>query len=61
MNRAGLFTRADDRGPAMLMLAPPLVADRVVLDDLFSMVDSTLSELECWLATKLELATACRR
>jgi adenosylmethionine-8-amino-7-oxononanoate aminotransferase len=61
MKRAGLFTRADDRGPAMLMLAPPLVADRAVLDDLFSMVDSTLSELECWLATKTELATASHR
>jgi adenosylmethionine-8-amino-7-oxononanoate aminotransferase len=61
MTRAGLFTRADDRGPAMLMLAPPLVADRAVLDDLFSMVDSTLSELECWLATKLELATVFRK
>lgn len=50
MRHAGLFTRADDRGPAMLMLAPPLVADHSVLDDLLTMVDSTLSELERWLA-----------
>jgi adenosylmethionine-8-amino-7-oxononanoate aminotransferase len=61
MSRAGLFTRADDRGPAMLMLAPPLVADRVVLDDLFSMVDSTLSELGRWLATKLDVTAAARK
>jgi len=50
MSRAGLFTRADDRGPAMLMLAPPLVADRTVLDDLFTMVDSALVELDGWVA-----------
>jgi adenosylmethionine-8-amino-7-oxononanoate aminotransferase len=60
MHRAGLSTRADDRGPAMLMLAPPLVADCSVLDDLFTMVDSTLSELDRWLATTLEVAAASR-
>jgi Aminotransferase class-III len=60
MHRAGLSTRADDRGPAILMLAPPLVADRSVLDDLFTMVDSTLSELDRWLATTLEVAAASR-
>ena len=38
----GLMTRADDRGPAMLMLSPPLVADREVLDDLLARVDATL-------------------
>ncbi len=54
MARAGLFTRADDRGPAMLMLAPPLVADRTVLDDLFTMVDSALSELDEWVAKNVK-------
>ncbi len=39
----GLMTRADDRGPAMLMLSPPLVADREVLDDLLARVDATLA------------------
>ena len=37
------MTRADDRGPAMLMLSPPLVADRAVLDDLLARVDATLT------------------
>jgi adenosylmethionine-8-amino-7-oxononanoate aminotransferase len=37
-----LMTRADDRGPAMLMLSPPLVADKAVLDDLLGKVDATL-------------------
>jgi hypothetical protein len=45
----------------MLMLAPPLVADRVVLDDLFSKVDATLSGLDHWLATGVEAATASPR
>jgi adenosylmethionine-8-amino-7-oxononanoate aminotransferase len=54
MSRAGLFTRADDRGPAMLMLAPPLVADHTVLDHLFTMVDSALSELDKWVAKKVK-------
>ena len=30
--------------------APPLVADRTVLDDLFTMVDSALVELDGWVA-----------
>jgi adenosylmethionine-8-amino-7-oxononanoate aminotransferase len=44
LKKHGLMTRADDRGPAMLMLSPPLVADREVLDDLLQRVDATLGE-----------------
>ena len=44
LRRAGVMTRADDRGPAMLMLAPPLVADRQVLDELLGSVDSVLGQ-----------------
>jgi len=50
LHKAGLMTRADDRGPAMLMLSPPLVADRVVLDELFGMVDSVLTGAETWMS-----------
>ena len=39
----GLITRADDRGPAMIMIAPPLVADRALLDDLLSRLDGVLA------------------
>ena len=46
MQRAGLMTRADDRGPAMLMLSPPLVADREVLDELLGMVDTVLDQAQ---------------
>jgi len=49
LQQAGLMTRADDRGPAMLMLSPPLVADEAVLDELFGMVDGVLGEAETWM------------
>jgi adenosylmethionine-8-amino-7-oxononanoate aminotransferase len=43
LRSAGLMTRADDRGPAMLMLSPPLVADRKVLGELFEKLDRVLA------------------
>ncbi|HLI15221.1 MAG TPA: aspartate aminotransferase family protein [Acidimicrobiales bacterium] len=42
MRRVGLLTRPDDRGATMLMLAPPLVADRDVLDELIGQLDAVL-------------------
>ena len=45
------MTRADDRGPAMLMLSPPLVADREVIGELLGMVDEVLTGAESWLAS----------
>jgi adenosylmethionine-8-amino-7-oxononanoate aminotransferase len=50
LQQAGLMTRADDRGPAMLMLSPPLVADRAVLDELFGMVDAALGGTSSWMS-----------
>jgi len=52
MREVGLMTRADDRGPAMLMLSPPLVMDRQVLDELLGMVDEVLTGAEHWLAAR---------
>jgi adenosylmethionine-8-amino-7-oxononanoate aminotransferase len=46
----GLMTRADDRGPAMLMLSPPLIADREVLNELLAMVDAPLESAEAEIA-----------
>ena len=46
LKRAGLMTRSDDRGPAMLMLSPPLVADREILDELLAMVDTVLDQAQ---------------
>lgn len=46
LQKNGLMTRADDRGPAMITVSPPLVADREVLNDLLARLDATLTEAE---------------
>lgn len=46
MREAGLITRPDDRGATMLMLSPPLVADREVLDELLAGVDHVVSAVD---------------
>jgi adenosylmethionine-8-amino-7-oxononanoate aminotransferase len=46
MREVNLITRPDDRGATLLMLSPPLVADRAVLDDLLQGVDSVLSAVD---------------
>ena len=51
LKEAGLMTRADDRGPAMLMLSPPLVAGRDVIAELLGMVDEVLTGAGAWLAS----------
>jgi adenosylmethionine-8-amino-7-oxononanoate aminotransferase len=44
LQKNGLMTRADDRGPAMITVSPPLVADRQVLDDLLARLAATLDD-----------------
>lgn len=46
MRDVGLMTRPDDRGATMLVLSPPLVADRQVLDDLLDKVDAVLTAVD---------------
>lgn len=46
MRAVNLITRPDDRGATMLMLSPPLVADRDVLDDLLHGVDAVVSAVD---------------
>ncbi|HWI73215.1 MAG TPA: aminotransferase class III-fold pyridoxal phosphate-dependent enzyme, partial [Baekduia sp.] len=41
---AGLIARADDRGDAVLHLAPPLISDREILDLLVDRVGTVLAE-----------------
>ena len=41
--------RPDDRGATMLVLSPPLVADRKVLDDLLGRVDQIVDRVGDWL------------
>lgn len=50
VREAKVLVRPDDRGATMLMIAPPLVADDKVLDDLTERLDHTLTATEQWLA-----------
>jgi adenosylmethionine-8-amino-7-oxononanoate aminotransferase len=47
---AKVMIRPDDRGATMLVLSPPLVADRKVLDDLLGRVDQIVDRVGDWLA-----------
>ncbi len=44
MRKVNLLTRPDDRGATMLVLAPPLIADAAVVDELLGQVDAVLDE-----------------
>ena len=46
---ARLLVRPDDRGATMLAIAPPLVADTTVLDDLLARADQVLTQTGDWL------------
>lgn len=46
---AQLLIRPDDRGATMLTIAPPLVADTAVLDDLLARTDQVLERTNDWL------------
>ena len=46
---AKVMIRPDDRGATMLVLSPPLIADREVLDDLLSRVDQIVDRVDDWL------------
>ena len=51
VREAGVLVRPDGRGAVMLSVAPPLVADASVIDDLLSRVDQVLDRLRGWLKT----------
>lgn len=46
MRDVNLITRPDDRGATLLMLSPPLVADRGVIDDLLDKVDAVVGVVD---------------
>lgn len=46
MRRVGLLTRPDDRGATMLILAPPLVADRAIIDQLLEQTDAVVGDVD---------------
>ena len=45
-----LLIRPDDRGATMLVLSPPLIADREVIDDIMERMIQILERTEAWLA-----------
>ena len=46
-----LLIRPDDRGATMLVLSPPLIADRAVIDDIMNRMVQILERTEGWLTT----------
>ncbi|HEU4974140.1 MAG TPA: aspartate aminotransferase family protein [Baekduia sp.] len=44
LREAGLIARADDRGDAVLQIAPPLISDKAVLDDLVGRLGEVLAD-----------------
>jgi adenosylmethionine-8-amino-7-oxononanoate aminotransferase len=46
MSKVNLITRPDDRGATLLMLSPPLVADREVVQELLTGVDAVASAVD---------------
>ena len=51
VREARVLVRPDGRGAVMLSVAPPLVADAAVIDDLLNRVDQVLDRLSGWLRT----------
>jgi 4-aminobutyrate aminotransferase-like enzyme len=41
---AGLIARADDRGDAVLQIAPPLISDRALLDEIVARLAEVLTD-----------------
>jgi hypothetical protein len=41
---AGLIARADDRGDAVLQIAPPLISDRALLDEIVARLGDVLAD-----------------
>ena len=52
VRNTGLIIRPDDRGATMLVLSPPLIADRAVLDDIFERMDQIMSSTQEWMNTR---------
>jgi adenosylmethionine-8-amino-7-oxononanoate aminotransferase len=44
LREAGLIARADDRGDAVLQIAPPLISDKAVLDDIVARLGDVLTD-----------------
>jgi adenosylmethionine-8-amino-7-oxononanoate aminotransferase len=58
LREAGIIARCDDRGDSVLQIAPPLISDRQILDDIVDALAEVLSDagLQMGLATPQNLA-----
>ena len=52
LRAAGLIARADDRGDAVVQIAPPLIADRALLDEIVDRLGEVLAEAGALLADR---------
>jgi adenosylmethionine-8-amino-7-oxononanoate aminotransferase len=55
---AGLIARADDRGDAVLQIAPPLISDDAVLDEIVEAMRAVLSDAGRFMGVDRALATS---
>ena len=53
LREEGLLVRPDDRGATMLTFSPPLVADKVVIDDMHERADRVVGRVAAWLASNI--------
>jgi adenosylmethionine-8-amino-7-oxononanoate aminotransferase len=60
LREAGVIARADDRGDAVLQIAPPLIADKPLIDEIVTRLHDVLSDagVHMGLATTTARATA---
>ena len=58
LREAGLIARADDRGDAVLQIAPPLIADRELLDDIVDRMAEVLGDAGAWMQRRRTAASA---
>ncbi len=52
LREAGLIARADDRGEAVLQIAPPLVADDTILDEIVDRLGAVLADAGAFLGLR---------
>ncbi|WP_028924720.1 aspartate aminotransferase family protein [Pseudonocardia acaciae] len=52
LREAGVIARADDRGDSVLQLAPPLISDRAVLDEIVDAVGNVLVDASAHMGIK---------
>ena len=58
LREAGLLARSDDRGDAVLQIAPPLISDAALLDDIAARLAEVLAEAGAHMGLRATAATA---